>query len=52
MRWALPNADGSLALLIRNELPNAQMVQVQVRDRSIAIELPPDSVGTLVLKPA
>jgi glucosylceramidase len=48
---AFVNPDGSLALLVRNELPHAQMVQVQVRDRGVAIELPPDSVGTLVMGP-
>jgi glucosylceramidase len=49
---AFLNPDGSVALLLRNELPYAQMVQAQVRDRSVETQLPPDSVGTLVLKPA
>jgi glucosylceramidase len=49
---AFLNPDGSVALLVRNELPRAQMVQVQVRDRVVAIELPADSVGTLVMNPA
>jgi len=46
------NPDGSIALLVRNELPHAQMVQIQVRERAVAIELPPDSVGTLSMKAA
>jgi glucosylceramidase len=46
------NPDGAVVLLVRNELPQVQMVQVQVRDRVFAIELPPDSVGTLSMKPA
>ncbi len=46
------NPDGAVVLLARNELPHVQMVQIQVRDRVFAIELPPDSVGTLSMKPA
>jgi glucosylceramidase len=46
------NPDGTVVVLARNELPHAQMVQVQVRDRAVAIELPADSVGTLAMKPA
>jgi glucosylceramidase len=49
---AFLNPDGSVALLVRNELPHSQMVQAQVRDRAVAIELPADSVGTLAMKPA
>lgn len=49
---AFANPDGTTVLLVRNELPHAQMVQVQLPDRAIAIELPPDSVGTLAAKPA
>ena len=49
---AFLNPDGSIALLVRNELPHAQMLQVQVRDRAVAVELPPDSVGTLAMQPA
>lgn len=47
---AFLNPDGDLTLLIRNELPHPQLVQVQVGDRTVAIELPPDSVGTLAMK--
>jgi glucosylceramidase len=49
---AFLNPDGLIVLLVRNKLPHAQMVQVQVRDRAAAIELPADSVGTLAMKPA
>jgi glucosylceramidase len=49
---AFQNPDGAIVLLLRNELSHAQMVQIQVRDRAIAVELPPDSVGTLAMKPA
>jgi glucosylceramidase len=46
------NPDGSIVVLLRNELPHAQMVQVQLPDRAIAVELPPDSVGTIAAKKA
>ncbi len=49
---AFLNPDGSIVLLVRNELPHAEMVQAQLGDRGVEIELPPDSVGTLALKPA
>ena len=39
-----------LVTAMRNELPHAQLVQVQARDRAVAVELPPDSVGTLVVR--
>jgi glucosylceramidase len=47
---AFLNPNGSVVLLVRNQLPHIQMLQIQVRDRAIAIELPPDSVGTLAIK--
>jgi len=49
---AFQNSDGRIVALVRNELPNAQLVQVQVPGRTVVIELPPDSVGTLALKSA
>jgi glucosylceramidase len=49
---AFLNPNGTVVLLVRNELPHAQMVQIQVQDRAVQIELPPDSVGTLAMKPA
>ncbi len=49
---AFLNPNGTVVLLVRNELSHAQMLQVQVGDRAFAIELPPDSVGTLAMKPA
>lgn len=47
---AFRNPDGSFVFLVRNPEPHAQQVQVQALTRSVQIELPPDSVGTLVLK--
>jgi len=44
---AFLNPNGTVILLLRNELPRSELIQVQVKDRSLAIELPPDSVGTL-----
>jgi glucosylceramidase len=49
---AFLNPDSSVVLVVRNELPHAQMVQVQVRERAAVLQLPPDSVGTLAMKPA
>jgi hypothetical protein len=48
-----PGERASLVLmLVRNELSRPQLLQVQLSDRALAIELPPDSVGTLAMKPA
>ena len=44
------NPDGTIVLLIRNDMPDPQMVQVQLQDRAVAIELPPDSIGTLSMR--
>jgi glucosylceramidase len=44
------NPDGTSVLLVRNDLPHAQRVQVQVKERAVMIELPPDSVATLTIK--
>jgi glucosylceramidase len=49
---AFLNPDGTVVMLVRNELSRPQLLQVQVSDRALAIELPPDSVGTLAMKPA
>jgi glucosylceramidase len=46
------NPDGLCALLIRNALPHKQLIHAQVRNRALAIELPPDCLSTLSLKPA
>lgn len=43
---AFRNADGSVALLIRNELPDAHFLQVQIGSEAFAIELPADSICT------
>jgi len=47
---AFLNPDGTKVALVRNELPNATRVQVQLPGRTIDIELPPDSLGTLSIK--
>jgi glucosylceramidase len=49
---AFRNPDGTVVLLVRNELPHPQLLQAQVGDRPVTIELPADSIGTLALKPA
>jgi glucosylceramidase len=46
------NPDGTTVVLLRNELPHAQMVQIQLPDRAIAVQLPPDSLATLAANPA
>jgi len=46
------NRDGTIVVLLRNELPHEQMVQVQLPDRAVAVKLPPDSVGTVASKAA
>ena len=47
---AFVNPDGGVAMVVRNELAHAQMVQVQAPGRTFTIELPPDSVATLTVK--
>ena len=44
------NPDGGVAVLLRNEQPHAQLVQVKVGEREVAVELAADSVGTLMMK--
>jgi glucosylceramidase len=46
------NPDGSVVLVVRNERPHAQRVQVQMPDRAVLIELPADSIATLAAKAA
>jgi glucosylceramidase len=48
---AFINPNGTAVLLLRNERPYAQLLQVQVADRAVVVELSPDSLGTLVLQP-
>ena len=47
---AFANPDGTAAVLLRNELPHAQRVQVQVGEAALGVELPADSIGTLSVK--
>lgn len=47
---AFGNPDGSLALLIRNELAHPQRVEVQVKGRAAMVELPADSIGTMTIE--
>jgi glucosylceramidase len=49
---AFANPDKTVVLLVRNALPRAQTVQVQMHDKVFAVELPADSVSTLTIKPA
>ena len=44
---AFVNPDGSMVLLIRNELSHPQRVEIRVRSRAAMVELPPDSIGTV-----
>jgi glucosylceramidase len=46
---AFVNPDGSVVLLVRNELSHPQLVEAN-RARAATVELPADSIGTLVLK--
>jgi glucosylceramidase len=46
---AFVNPDNTVVVLVRNSLAHAQMVQLQVRDKSFAIELAPDSVNTVTV---
>jgi len=46
---AFANPNGSLVLLIRNELANPQRIEVNVRNRAVMVELPPDSIGTVTV---
>lgn len=47
---AFVNPDGSIAILLRNELAHVQQVQVQAGNRAVSIDLPPDSIATLFMK--
>ena len=44
---AFRNPDGSAILLIRNELPHDQVVQIQLANRAFAVALKPDSISTV-----
>lgn len=46
------NPNGTVVVLLRNELSHSQMVQVQALGRPLTVELPPDSISTLAVKPA
>ena len=47
---AFVNPDGSMVLLIRNELSHPQRVEIRVRSQAAMVELPPDSIGTVSLE--
>jgi glucosylceramidase len=49
---AFRNPSGSTAILLRNELPHPQMVQLQIGSQSVTAQLPPDSISTLTAPPA
>ncbi len=44
---AFRNPDGRVVLLLRNELPHAQFVQMQIGMEAFAVELAPDSISTV-----
>jgi glucosylceramidase len=44
---AFVNPDGGVVVVVRNELADAQMVHVQVKERAVAVELPANSIGTV-----
>ena len=46
---AFLNPDQSIVLLLRNELPHPQRVEVRVRSQSALVELPADSIGTVTM---
>jgi glucosylceramidase len=43
---AFLNPNGTTVVLLRNELPHPQTIQVQLPSRTVAVELPPDSIAT------
>lgn len=47
---AFVNPDGSVVLLIRNELAHPQRVEVHVRGQAAMVELPGNSIGTVVME--
>ena len=47
---AFANPDGSVVLLVRNEPAHSQIVEANVAGRGVTVEMPADSIGTLVLK--
>jgi glucosylceramidase len=49
---AFRNPDGTVVVLVRNELVYPTQVQVQAGARTVALELPADSIGTLTMKQA
>lgn len=49
---AFVNPNGGLVVLFRNEQGSPQLVEVRFEDRSVAVELPPDSIGTLTIAKA
>jgi glucosylceramidase len=49
---AFRNPDGTTVAVVRNELTSTQLIQVQIPGYALVIELPPDSLGTLSIKPA
>lgn len=44
---AFRNQDGTVAILLRNELPHAQLVQLQIATDVFAVELAPNSISTI-----
>ena len=47
---AFANTDGSIVLLVRNESPRPQRVEIHAGKGAAMIELPPDSIGTITVE--
>jgi len=47
---AFRNPDGSLVMLIRNELAHPRRVEIHVKDHAAMVELPADSIGTVSIE--
>jgi len=48
---AFVNPDSTVVTILRNEKAQPQLVQVQAGNRVVTVELPPDSIATLNMKP-
>jgi glucosylceramidase len=47
---AFRNPDGTLVVLLRNELAHPQRIMIHTQQRNVALELLPDSIATLALR--
>lgn len=49
---AFRNPAGELVMILRNESEVPQLIEIQAAGRQLVVEMPPDSFGTLSIKPA